>query len=165
MDFAAIALSCTFSQKDVFFAFYIEIQDGPPKSPDTSPDTLGVQNFAEISLSHTISKIYAFLHFTQKFKMTGKKGRKRLLEKIAYSLCKYAWGKKFHYCNRSISHHFRDKCVFAFYTNLRWLPKMVGKPFLGKVTRCLSADTLGGGQKFRRNHLISLYCFRRNFLR
>ena len=32
----------------------------------------GVQNFVEIALSHTVSEINAFLHFTQKFKMAAK---------------------------------------------------------------------------------------------
>ena len=34
------------------------------KSPDESLDFLGAKNFAEIALSHTISEINAFLHFT-----------------------------------------------------------------------------------------------------
>ena len=39
-------------------------------------DTLGLKNFVEIALSHTVSSIIAFLHFTQKFKMAAKNGRK-----------------------------------------------------------------------------------------
>ena len=36
------------------------------KSPDDSAHTLGVINFTEIALSHTVSEITAFLRFTQK---------------------------------------------------------------------------------------------------
>ena len=46
------------------------------KSPVDSPDPLGVKNFDEITLSRTISEINAFLHFTQKFNVAAKNGRK-----------------------------------------------------------------------------------------
>ena len=36
----------------------------------------GVKNFAEITLSHTVSEINVFLHSTQKFKMANKDGGK-----------------------------------------------------------------------------------------
>ena len=39
------------------------------------------QKFIEIALSHTISKINAFVHFTQKFKMAAKNGRKDFWKK------------------------------------------------------------------------------------
>ena len=75
-----------------------------------SADTLQVPNFVEIALSHTVSKMNELLHFTQKFKRAAKSGGKAIFAKkspvdSAYIL----WDKKF--CrNRSITHHFRDKC-------------------------------------------------------
>ena len=51
------------------------------KSPVDSADTLGVKNFDEIALSHTVSGINAFLHFTQKFKMAAKYGGKTIFGK------------------------------------------------------------------------------------
>ena len=40
---------------------------------DDSVNNLGVKNFTEIALSHTVSKINEFLHFMQKFKMATRK--------------------------------------------------------------------------------------------
>ena len=58
------------------------------KSPADFVDTLEVKNFVEIALSGTFSKIYLILHFTQKFKMAAKNGRKRFLQKdSADTLC------------------------------------------------------------------------------
>ena len=42
------------------------------KLPGDISNTLGVNNFVEIALSHTVSKINVFLRFTQKFKMATK---------------------------------------------------------------------------------------------
>ena len=42
------------------------------KMADDCADTLVVQTFVKIALSHTISEINVFLCFTQKFKMAGK---------------------------------------------------------------------------------------------
>ena len=65
--------------------FYAEIQDGRQKwhendfwenLPGESADTLWVKYFIEIALSHTVSKINLFLHFTQQFKMAAKNGGK-----------------------------------------------------------------------------------------
>ena len=43
---------------------------------------------------------------------------KQFLQKVASKLCRYPAGQKF--CrNRSISLHFRDKHVFAFYTEIQ----------------------------------------------
>ena len=61
---------------------YAEIQDDIQKwrenvswgkSQDHSAD---YKNLVEIALSHTVSKINAFLHFVQKFKMATKNGGK-----------------------------------------------------------------------------------------
>ena len=80
------------SQDKSVFAFYAEIQDGRQKwqksyfcemSPLHSADTLRVKTFFEIALSRSISKINAFLHFMQKFKMATKNGGKAIfLEKL-----------------------------------------------------------------------------------
>ena len=43
----------------------------------------GAKNFAKIALICTVSKINTFLHFTQKFKMAAKNGRKFLAKKMA----------------------------------------------------------------------------------
>ena len=50
------------------FALYAEIQDGRPKWQDRifekrrqlTADTLGVENYIKITLSHTVSEINAF---------------------------------------------------------------------------------------------------------
>ena len=66
--------------------FYAEIQDGRQKwwendfgekSPIESAKALWIQNFVEITLALSVSKIKAFLHFMKKFKMAAKSGRKR----------------------------------------------------------------------------------------
>ena len=51
------------------------------KSRQYTLDTLGVENFVEIILSHTIKEIEVFLSFTHKFKMTAKSGGKWFLWK------------------------------------------------------------------------------------
>ena len=51
------------------------------KVQDDSADTLGVQNYVEITRSHAISEINGVLHFTQKFKMAAKNGGKTILSK------------------------------------------------------------------------------------
>ena len=75
---------------NAFFAFYAEIQDDHQKwwqsdfgemSPVHSTDTLWVKHFIKIALSRTVSKINAFLHFTQKFKMAAKNGGKAIFVK------------------------------------------------------------------------------------
>ena len=41
-----------------FFSFYTEIQDGCQKWQENDPaDSLGVKNFIQIALSHTVSEI------------------------------------------------------------------------------------------------------------
>ena len=45
---------------------------------------------------------------------------KRFLGKVSSRLCRYSLGQKFRQ-NGSISHPFRDKCVFVFYAEIpRW---------------------------------------------
>ena len=49
--------------------------------PDDSAYSLAAKNFVEIALSHTVSEIYVFLGFTQKFNTTVKNGRKMIFGK------------------------------------------------------------------------------------
>ena len=62
----------------VYHEIYAEIQDGHKKmagkrkNRQLTADTLGVKNFAEITLSRTVSEINAYLPFMQKFKMAPK---------------------------------------------------------------------------------------------
>ena len=62
--------------------------------------------FVEVTLSHTISEINAFLHFTQKFTIASKK-----LEKIIFSKM---WQVTVDPAGRN-----RDKSVFAFYAKFQ----------------------------------------------
>ena len=55
--------------------------DSCEKSPVGSAYALQIQNFVEIALSHTISKINVLLHFTQNFKMASKSGGKAIFVK------------------------------------------------------------------------------------
>ena len=90
----------------------------------------------------------------QKFKMAAKVAGKRYLGKVASRLWIYPVGQKF--CqNRSISLCFRDKHVFAFYTEIQdGRQKWREKQFLGKVANRVC--TYPVGQKFRQNRSISL---------
>ena len=77
-----------FEDEDEFFFFLRQkFQNGHQKwkendfwenSPLDSADTLPLKNFVKITLSHTVSKINAFLRFTQKFKMAAKNGSKAI---------------------------------------------------------------------------------------
>ena len=87
-------------------------------SPVHSADTLWVQNFVEITLSRTVSEINALLCFKQKFTMAAKSGTKAIFSKVTSRLCRYPACPKFRQ-NHSISHHFQDKCTFAFYTEIQ----------------------------------------------
>ena len=80
-------LVCSFFYYLFIFAFYAEIQNGYQKwkendiwekLPVDSKDNLWVKNFVEITLSHSVSEIKMFWHFTQKFKMAVKSGRKKV---------------------------------------------------------------------------------------
>ena len=65
-NFIKIALSCSVSEINTFFAFYAEIQDGCQKWRENdfwekslveSPNTFRVKNFVEIALSRSVSEI------------------------------------------------------------------------------------------------------------
>ena len=77
--FCVCVLHRNSSRKIASFVFYAEIE--VEKSPVDSADNLGVKNFIKIALSPTISEINTFLQYTQKCKMTAKKGRKLICAK------------------------------------------------------------------------------------
>ena len=87
-------------------------------SPVQSADTLRVQNFVEIALSHTVSEMNALLRFTQKYKMAAKSGGKvsfaKNFDKIALS--------------RTVKEIEANLCVFPFMAKIRKWP-----PFLKRV--------------------------------
>ena len=66
---------------------------------------------------------------------------KRFLGKVVSRLYWYTGGKKFQQ-NRTILHHFRDKCVFAFYAEIHDAYKNDTNDFWEK-SPVDSADTLG----------------------
>ena len=79
-----VTISHHFSDNRIF-AFYAEFQYGRRKwrendfwqqMPDNSSDILGIKNFVEIALSHTVSEMNEFLRFMKNFKMAAKNGRK-----------------------------------------------------------------------------------------
>ena len=117
------------------------------KSPVDSADTVRGKNSVKITISRTVLEINVFLHFTQKFKMAAKNGRKTIFGKVSSKLCRSSVEQKFRQ-NRCISHHFEDRCVFAFLRrNSRWLPNMAGKQFSGKLASVLCRYPVG--KKFR----------------
>ena len=69
--FQGIFVLCNFCEKF----------ENSEKPPVDSADTLGVKNFVEIAMSHSISEINGFLRFTQKFKMAAERVRKTIFTK------------------------------------------------------------------------------------
>ena len=160
---------CIFTQK-----FNTAVKnDFSKKSPTDIANTLWVKNFVKIALSHFVSKINVFLRFTQKFKMATKVAGKQYLgnvdnfktfAEIALSrpvseintfLCfmqkfKMATksGGKMLFCK---SH---QKTLQIPYGSKILSPKVAGKQFLGQVATTLCRYPVG--QKFHRNHSISL---------
>ena len=63
-------------------------------------------------------------------------------------------GKKFRQ-NRSISHRFRDKCVYVFYAEIQDGHQKWQQNDFWEKSPVDSADTLPGGQKFQPNCCIS----------
>ena len=57
--------------------------------------------------------VFFLLFLFLRFQYGRQKWRESVLRKVANRLHRYPMGQKFHR-NRSISHRFRDKCVFAF---------------------------------------------------
>ena len=112
------------NRKIVFFSFYTEIQDGRQKgmkmilSSYDSVHTLWVKHFVEITLSHTISEINAFLHFAQKFKMAAKNGGKTIFGKRLQWTLLIARGSKI--LSKSLYRTPFHKHVFIFYAEIQY---------------------------------------------
>ena len=100
--------------------------------PDDSADNLGVKNFAEIALSCTVSEINVLLHFTQKFKMEAKNGRKTIFRKShQYTLWKPLGVK--HFIKITLSGTVSEINAFLCFTQkFKMPPNMAGKRFLAK---------------------------------
>ena len=104
---------------------YTEIQDDRQTSQETSFDKSdrplcrypGCQTFVQIALFHTVFKINAVLHLTQKFKMTDKNGGKRVLTKSDSSLFGYPGCQNF--VKITLSH-----TVFKIHAVLRFTQKL-----------------------------------------
>ena len=88
--FVEIVLSCFISKINAFLCSTQKFKMAPKsgrktlfskKSPVDSAYTLWVKNFVKIALSRSLSKINAFLRFTQKFKMAAKSGEKTIFGK------------------------------------------------------------------------------------
>ena len=118
------------------------------KVASTPADSLLVKNFVKIALAHCVSKINAFSHFTQKFKMVTKWGQNNfgqnspVVSVVTLWVKNYAKGrqrakestytlrvKNFIYIPlaRSIS-KINMFCVLC--RNSRWPPKVVGNNFI-----------------------------------
>ena len=78
-----IALSLTVSEILTFFVFRKNSRWPPPKVAKIEtfqfcieyfPTTLRVKNSVQIALSLTVSEIFRFIRFSQKFKMAAKSG-------------------------------------------------------------------------------------------
>ena len=70
--------------------------------------------------------------FAQRFKPAVKNGRKSVLEKWTDHYVHTLWGK---YFAQKILHHFQDKYVFVFYTEIQDGCQNGGKQFLAKRAR------------------------------
>ena len=158
------SISHHFQDKGVF-PFYAEIQDSHQKwwqtdfwekSPVDSADTLGVKNFKEIAVSHTVSEINVFLHFTQKFKMAAKNGGKTILRKTHQLTLELPWRSKIltkTVRNRAISskflsHKLRKLKFFVFNQDNILLP-------FGSITHLQSYQSQMQYQvSYRHNNLI-----------
>ena len=78
-----MALSLTVSEILTFFCFFRKNSRWPPKVAKIEifqfcieyfPTTLRVKNSVQIALSLTVSEIFRFFRFSQKFKMAAKSG-------------------------------------------------------------------------------------------
>ena len=89
------------------------------KNCQVTADNLGIKHFPEIALSRTVSEINAFLGVMQKFKMATKNGRIMIFRENSPVHSANTIGVKMFRLNRSMSHRFREKCVFLFYTEIQ----------------------------------------------
>ena len=103
-NFDQIAVSRTVSQIDAFLRFTQKFKMatknvgkmifGKSHQLTLLIPCLGVKNFDQIAISHTVSQINAFLHFTQKFKMAAKNGRKTIFGKTCQLTQGIPWRSK-----------------------------------------------------------------------
>ena len=122
-----MALSLTVSEILTFFLFFRKNSRWPPKVAKIETfqfcieyfaTTPWVKNFVQIALSLTVSEIFRFLRFSQKFKMAAKSGENWNFSILYRILCYYPMGKKF--CpNRSISYGFWDIQIFSFFAKIQ----------------------------------------------
>ena len=120
--------------------FYTEIQDAYKngtknnfweKSSVDSADTLGIKTFNKIVLSGTVSEINAFVFYTEIQDGHQKWRENDLWEMSPVDSADILEGKKFER-NHSISHRFRYKCVYVFYTEIQDGCQKSGKTIFGK---------------------------------
>ena len=77
------------------------------------------QNFhRNRSISHRFQDKCIFVFYAKIQDGCQKWRKSNFLGKVTSRLCMYSAGKKFRQ-NRSISHHFQDKCAFAFYAKIQ----------------------------------------------
>ena len=103
--------------------------------------TLRTKIFIKITLSSTISKITPLECFMYNFKMAAKNSRKTIFSKNCQNTTHIKPGGKIIHQNHSISHHFRDKCLFMFMQKYKMAPKLGRKMIFGKhyqTTVCVS---------------------------
>ena len=107
--------------------FYPKIQDSRQKwqendfwgkSPDDFEDTLGIKNFIQIALSHTVSQINVFFCFLRRnSEWPNKNGAKTIFwECHQMTADRYPGDQKF--CVNYYLSPFQDKCVFAFHAEI-----------------------------------------------
>ena len=91
----------------------------------------GSNIFTKIILSHTVTEINVFVHFTQKFKMAPKMTGKHFLEKSPADSADTLWVKNF--LKIPLSHTVSKINVFLHFTQkFKMTAKNGGKTFLGK---------------------------------
>ena len=75
----------------------------------------------------------------QKFEMAAKNGRKKIFGKNHYLTLQIPWCQKF---DKNISHHFQDKCDFAFMQEIKMAAKNLWKTFFSEKLPDDSGDSL-----------------------
>ena len=102
-NFIKIALSRNVSTINVFFVFYVEIQDGRQKwresdfcekSPVDSADNLQVRDFVEITLSQMVFQINLFCILRRNARWPPKNGGKVIIEKCRQYTLQIPCGSK-----------------------------------------------------------------------
>ena len=85
--------------------------------PDDSAYTLRAKNIVEISQSHTVSKMNAFLHVLQKIKIAAKNSGKTILGK-KWLMNLYALRIK-NFIKTALAHFLDTGVFFTFYTEFQ----------------------------------------------